>query len=492
MYTPIFKKNQLTLGNGAVVIVTGWTPQEQVSKRLETSEYAAIGNLYSAAMGLNFLVRNLLYNPQVKAIILLGLTKADENSGSCRCFVDFFLHGFTDVGDKWKVNSKYTGFIDKDIPHQDLANFQKRYKDKVYFYTRSLHDAIDVSKSISKYAKFIEPDITERKEYYYQQPETLTTPAEIIGQRVIGETIAEAWLQILQRIRQNGVLRPTGYDGQWQELIDLVAIVKNEPEDFYFPEPNYLPVNQEFIQNYLPQMCEDSEYLPGVKYKYGQRMRSWFGVDQIQEVIDKLINEIDSASAVINLWDSGGNKLRRADCSSDHKHSGSPCLNHIWVRVIDGRLTLTATFRSNDMFSAWVSNAMGLRHLQSSICKAIRDNSEHNIKMGELVTISQSAHIYDNCFDFADKVLDQQYSEKQDYKDAVGNFVIEVLERSILVVQSTDKFINEFRGKSALKLIQRICYKNPTIEPEHIGYLGIELNKAEQCLKSNAVYHQDR
>jgi thymidylate synthase len=31
-------------------------------------------------------------------------------------------------------------------------------------------------------------------------------------------------------------------------------------------------------------------------------MRSWFGRDQIEEVIAKLINEIDAASAVINLW----------------------------------------------------------------------------------------------------------------------------------------------------------------------------------------------
>jgi thymidylate synthase len=70
-------------------------------------------------------------------------------------------------------------------------------------------------------------------------------------------------------------------------------------------------------------------------------MRSWFGRDQIEQVITKLIKEIDAASAVINLWDSGGNIIARPGGSSDHEHSGSPCLNHIWVRVVDGELSLT-------------------------------------------------------------------------------------------------------------------------------------------------------
>jgi len=54
----------------------------------------------------------------------------------------------------------------------------------------------------------------------------------------------------------------------------------------------------------------------------------------------------------------------------DHRKQ-SPCLNHIWVRVVNNELSLTATFRSNDMFSAWPANAMGLRALQQYILDAI-------------------------------------------------------------------------------------------------------------------------
>jgi thymidylate synthase len=148
------------------------------------------------------------------------------------------------------------------------------------------------------------------------------------------------------------VLRPTGYDGQLQELIDLMAVITDEPPEFFFPEPNYLPIDRPFLEDYIPQMLEDAPYHEGIKYTYAQRMRSWFGNDQIEEVITKLINEIDTASAVINLWDSGDNFARRFDGSSDHQHSGSPCLNHVWLRVVDRHISLTAILRSNDMFGA--------------------------------------------------------------------------------------------------------------------------------------------
>ena len=44
----------------------------------------------------------------------------------------------------------------------------------------------------------------------------------------------------------------------------------------------------------------------------------------------KLIQEIDAASAVMSLWD-----------VQDHFKGGSPCLNHIWLRLVENQLSLT-------------------------------------------------------------------------------------------------------------------------------------------------------
>jgi thymidylate synthase len=143
-------------------------------------------------------------------------------------------------------------------------------------------------------------------------------------------------------------------------LIDLTAVITDEPEGFYFPEPNYLPIERRFVGDYIAQVVEDAPTREGVKYTYGQRLRSWFGRDQIEQAINALVADPNTSRAALNLWD-----------AADYEHSNPPCLNHLWVRILNRRLSLTATFRSNDMFSAWPANAMGLRALQHLFVTAL-------------------------------------------------------------------------------------------------------------------------
>ena len=94
MYQPKYKPNQVICGSGQVAVVTGWTPRQFVQKHI-TFDYAAIGNLYSATRGISFLIRNLLYNTQVRYLVILDATREDKNSGACQCLYDFFLNGVT-------------------------------------------------------------------------------------------------------------------------------------------------------------------------------------------------------------------------------------------------------------------------------------------------------------------------------------------------------------------------------------------------------------
>jgi thymidylate synthase len=505
MYKAIHKPNQLIYGTGDdLVIVTGWTPKEAIAKKLASKEYAAIGNLYSPSRGINFLIRNLLLNPQITQLRVLSTTREDQNSGSCKCLFDFFKYGITQENNKWEINSKIKGYLDIEITKKALEELRNSitvtYQEPMGIYEKQF--------AKRKKRKYYEFEIKESK--------TAINPSNIYSHTVTGKTIADTWVKIIHRIRTNGTIRPTGYDGKWQELIDLKAIITDEPSDFYFPTPNYLPVDQNYITNYLPQMLEDAPYKEGVKYTYGQRLRSWFGKDQIKEVIDKLKKETDSASAVMNLWDSGSGCERNTikvidDCGmpeslpfelarygrnagdSDHEHGGSPCLNHIWVRIIDNKLSMTATFRSNDMFSAWVANAMGLRALQVHI----RDNVDSKLELAPLITISQSAHIYDDCFENADSLIETQYygNKKITYADPVGNFIIEYDQEikykekiKVLHLDKQDNLIKEYYGQNPLILIREIAKDNPSIDPLHIGYLGLELEKVSQQ-KEN--YKQD-
>ena len=289
MYQAIYKKDQLIYGNGNVVVVTGWTPKERIAKQLDPNFYAVIGNLYSATRGINILIRNLLASPQIDKLLIISTTREDRNAGSCQCLYDFFEYGFTagitDTGQPcWRIRSKNPGYIDKEIPSDSLV---------------LLRESISViyQEEVCDYQKIVFPvkeKIRLSQEIYpIIQKLPNTFPAPLYGHRIEGKTIAETWVKILHRIKTTGTIRPTGYGGQWQELIDLMAVITDEPEGFYFPHSNYLPIDKDFLQNYIPQILEDQPYQEGVKYTYGQRIRSWFGKDQIQQVIDKLKHEID-------------------------------------------------------------------------------------------------------------------------------------------------------------------------------------------------------
>lgn len=534
-YNAKYKPNQLICGTGQTAIITGWTAKNFVSKKLESSEYAVIGQLYSPTRGISFLVRNLLLNPHVRYLVVLNATREDANAGGCQCLLDFFGCGYSkgvsDTGKEcWVVNSDVSGFIDIEISKEALDLLRESIIVKE---SKTVADAIAIAKSLTQ------PLSSWGEPIEFPLVESLPTvlPGTLYGHRIQGKTIAETWVKIIHRIKTTGVIRPTGYDGNWQELIDLVAIVTDEPREFYFPEPNYLPIDRQSIENYLPQILEDAPYQEGIKYTYGQRMRSWFGIDQIEEVIQKLIKEIDAASAVINLWDSGSSRSKReeksftelmSECllnnwteeemeskfielansvtrygrstlSCDHWYGGSPCLNHIWIRVVDGCLSMTATFRSNDMFAAWASNAMGLRALQWHILDEINSRSDFNLQIAPLITISQSAHIYDDCWENADRLISDQYQkiiQKQDYFDPVGDFIIEVDQGVIRVQQTMSKgavvAIYEGVYNNPLKLIRKICAQNPAIQPDHIGYLGMEIERAAKCLEFGRSYVQDK
>ena len=485
-YKALHKPNQLIYGLGQTAVITGWTVKQAIAKHLQPEEYAVIGQLYSPTRGINLLIRNLLLNPHVHYLVVLNATREDNNAGACQCLLDFFCKGFEegvcDTGLRcWVIRSPIPGYIDLEVKASALEHLRHSVDCKE---VKSISETVSLVKSYAQ-LEALSPWGTPM-EFPMSIVEPSVLPGPRYGHRIEGKTIAETWVKIIHRIKTTGTIRPTGYDGQWQELIDLIAIVTHEPPKFYFPEPNYLPVDYPFIEEYISQILADAPYQEGLKYTYGQRLRSWFKRDQIDQVIQKLIGEIDAASAVMNLWD-----------VKDHEKGGSPCLNHIWLRVVDNELSLTATFRSNDMFAAWPANAMGLRALQRHIRDKIVKGSEYDLKMGPLITISQSAHIYDDTWSNAEQLIKQQYAticRRIDYHDPAGNFLVEIAEKEIVVTQTTPgsgEVVSCYSGKDALKLLREICAASPSIRADHAGYLGMELHRASECLKTGAKYIQD-
>lgn len=494
-YRALYKAEQLIYGDPyhRAIVVTGWSIAKVVADRLPNGTYAALGQLYNPAGGLSILIRNLLYNPQINLVVYTEPTVQDRNSQSIASLVSFFQDGFYQGVSSsgltcWKTE-RGRGEIEIELPDSDLIRLRNRIavlSVREYLATLPLSEMFppDVPKDTIRQKKKI---VGNRQIFPVRSVNLNRLPGAYIGHRIESETIAEAFPEILYRIRSTGRLKPTGYGGQIQELANLTVVINSEPDGFRF-EP-YLPVDAEYIESYLPQMCEGLRgQETSVKYTYGSRMREYFGNDQITEVIDKLIIEPDSCSAVINLWDAGG---IRSDNSSDHQHGGSPCLNHLWFRISENKLFLVATFRSNDMYSAWVSNAMGLRHLQKIVLDSLILRGLDALTLGALCTNSLSAHIYEHSFDAADQLSSQRH-KRQSYSDNVGNFLVgwntEKFECYVSQEYPQGVAAREYFSRSAIQLIRDICRDNPTIRGDHAGYLALEIQK---CLKHKGAYIQD-
>ncbi|MEA5472453.1 hypothetical protein VB714_26535, partial [Spirulina sp. 06S082] len=243
-YQPLYKPNQILCGGGTTVVVTGWTVKGILAKHLDASEYAAIGQLYSPTRGISLLLRNLLLNPHVRFLVVLNATKEDRNAGGSQCLLDFFRHGFkagkSETGrDIWQIESEIIGYIDREIP----ANILEALRQNIEY--REASSIGEANAFIKSYAEKSPVSVWGQPlEFPFSQTVPTVFPGDRYGHLIKGKTIAETWVKIIHRIKTTGTIRPTGYDGQWQELIDLMAVVTDEPADFYFPEPNYLPCDR--------------------------------------------------------------------------------------------------------------------------------------------------------------------------------------------------------------------------------------------------------
>jgi len=472
--------NKLVVGNpeGHVAVVTLWSKVKEMAKKVDASRFCIMGQLFSAERGLDLLVRNLLANPQLTNIIVTGT----DFSKSGIVLEDFFRNGFEKGETKltkkpvWKVKSNWEGYIDLDIPVEVLEELRgsvvvQRVGDIGSFDFFSLN----------------RPDkVRERRVYEKKEEDVKKFIGEYSAHVVRGKTVAEVWVRLLDRILKFGKESETHYDEPQRELLNLLSIIEEEdPHKFFIPD--YLPCDEARVRSYVPRITRD---LPGGihhnEYTYGSRMRSWFGTDQVKRAVDKLAREPISRAVVIGLW----------DATKDLEIGGSPCLNHIWLRISEDALHMTSIFRSHDMFEGYPENAFGLRTLQEEIRAELQQRLGREVRLGELMILSQSAHLYKDTWEWADKISKRELPTFRRHLarlDPRGNFII-TRDGENIVVEHTGpggEPIGKFQGSTARELYTQLMRENVISLPAHALDVGMELMKAELAGKLGVAYTQD-
>lgn len=465
---PIFYGEELKTGNldSPVGICTLWTKRDMIFKNVPEEKFSVCGNLYTI-QGINPMIKNILAKPTIRYIILCGadLMKSGD------ALINFFNNG---IDENKKINGS-SGYIDSNVAAEHVEKIRRGVK--IVDMRGKENEVARKASELSdpRMQPFAEPVfITEL------ETKTASMATEEVAFKVRGGGVDEVWLKILNVIMKFGTEKFTEYKTNQKEIIDLIAVVEGDSEKI----SPWMKISEHDLENYYATFF-GKEKPAGVTYTYGNRLMKYplpdgTFFDQIGHVTNYLKKTPHTRRAAAFTWNVG----------LDRDSADPPCITQIVWNVKNSRLYQTAVIRSNDMFGAWPLNAYALRRMQKEIAAKI------GAGVGDLVTISNSAHIYENNWREAKNILDAHYTDRivQFNQDKNGYFIIKIENGEIAVEFYTKEGLPteyRFRGNKAQFLYRKILNENLISLADHAAYLGHELARAEISLKEGRPFRQD-
>lgn len=503
---PLYHGNEVAIGNleSSLAITTLWTERQKLLNHLDQGNYSVVGQCFSPR-GVSLILRELLANPRIRTLAVWG--RDATNTGNQ--LMTFFERGF---------NEDYTlpGFgpsirLHEEIPRDELENIRRNVacvdlRGKIG--DASYSDAAEAIGTLSSSEKSWRD---YGLEYPLADPKADRMPGELVGYQVKGATIEETWLDILDTILRFGRIKEIPGEDSKLDIPDLMAIITGEENHESMVNPNifrYIPNFPEEVRRYVDQFTSPI-HLEGSAYSYGEELFAHNtrggGVDQIGYIIGKLSGNIHTGRAFASTWNVGRHM----------KAPEGPCLVGVQFSAIEDegyyKLLLTSHFKTHDMFSAWPANVFGLRELQRLILERLQEPFHHKdleLRLGPLVTLSGSAHIYGGQIENARETLEEFPPAKNrtyDLKgglnqDPRGTYRISIISDREIEIQRYNPSAGEivesekFRRRSdAERWISDKRFSNP----EHGVYLGREIANAFTVIKLretgiDAEYKQDR
>jgi len=511
------------LNKANVAVTFLWTIRDDILPKLEKENIALASNFYTPS-GLVGMVRNILANPHIRYIVLVGneYSSKSENKKndltSANALRAFFENG---INEKRQVPGfESSVYFDKNIPTEtikkvienvELIDINKQMP------SASLNEKINKINELLKTLGKKEPFLDQPYVFDYEESKD-SFPYEGGPLTVHGNTIPEAWINMINAIYRYGRknLMNANTDRWVKEINNMVVVIHDSQSTELSINPFLVPLTKEKIQAYQKEIL--SPLLPeGKAYTYGNKLRAYtapakpikelvntteyrdyeFGkgpwldenvtyldeeyaeVNQIKDIIDVLKRDPYSKACVAITWHVQDELMK--------KHKSSPCLVFLQALVQDEKLNLFIFFRSHDMAQGWPENTYGCAAIQKEIADGI------GVKPGILTMISGSAQIYNHYYKQVEEMLKKHKKFDDNLHDPRGNYLISVIDGKIIVTlthPSSGIELDKFEGTSAYELRDKIA-NNAEIKTGHAIYIGTELMKAENALKNNSKYEQD-
>ncbi|NVM28073.1 MAG: hypothetical protein HWN65_04460 [Candidatus Helarchaeota archaeon] len=248
---------------------------------------------------------------------------------------------------------------------------------------------------------------------------------------VEAETCGEAWEKAVEAVWYKGLEIKQHYSDEFSREASVLVNVTNPLKEPRFSRKDLISVTmfmtgedkkkpyreKEYVRDLIDGTM-DHRVLEGIEsYTYHERLFLW-GLVQPKHL--ELLNEkkmprikiIDSATQREFNVDEGINQIemliqkakdepisRKLQVTTWEPHkdlliSGAPCLQRIWIRIIEEKYLIFETmWRSRDLYKAWPSNVLGF----TEFAKWLADRL--NLKFVQYVDFSNSLHIYKSDYD---------------------------------------------------------------------------------------------
>jgi thymidylate synthase len=429
----------LTFGDAAsrVGLVTLWTHQRHYDA-ISPELYHVRGNLY-APDGVNYIARNILAHPDIRALVVCGSDGILEDTG---------------VRDKllaWEIT-------DPMVP--DAAQAWLRQNVRLLVCERPhLPEFLHRTNAELRAAR-----LAERQPivFPFKTESGAAFPSELSGMRVIWSSVFDAWIDVLRHVLRFGL-----EEGRRKYLLNVVSVIDDGGQS---PGEERLPpeVTPEQATAYSAKF-QSPERPEAVTYTYGNRILSWGeeGLNLLEMAVTKLAADPLSSQCVIDLWDN------RTDVESDEP----PCLTQIVLNRVAGDLYLTGLFRSHDLYRAYFLNLYALRELQSDLAHRL------DCGLGKLTTVSTHAHIYTWDLESAREAVATAGRPACTW-DPRGNIALTRRDgRWVAMLYGPDgRHLQDIEARGAERLLQEIVDRRALSQPSHYIYVTQQLlNKAREA-----------
>lgn len=472
-FKPIYHADKIKVINpqGHAGIVTLWSKPESVLARLmaaypklfeSDSPLVALTSLYGN--GLPQMLANLAYNPQIERI---GVTGNDtEVVRSSDYLINFFQKGVAPIkkGEVELSQIRDTNFALDPQLHPGAFSSPPEI-------SRFKAGDLEGLANFIYQARKRDPSEGQRVRISLAEPKFKDFPSDVTYHNIQAQTPLEAWMEVmftLDRYGRNIVLPK----GTRRALFNLDVNVLNpafEDEEL-LKRFNFDPAE---LRSYQEQILA-SEKADDKSYTYGNRLRGYWGGDTLEKIIGMLKEDPKHRHGFTTLWDPRKDLLLG---------ESAPCFTDAYFVNTEGRLMMTASFRTHNAVSAWLTNLYGLRAIQEKVA------SETGLTPGQINIRSRWIGIDpENAQAIsALKIVDKNRkgpkvsSNPQRYFDPRGSFVIETEGGEIVAHHYSNEglLLEEFRGKNAKEIKEQLWKLSAIADPDHAMWVGYELARAQ-------------